>query len=612
MLDYVMPYKNLTGQERVLDPTCGSGIFLVGAFRRLVHFWQSQNGWEQPTVAKLKQILKQSIFGVELQEEAVHLTAFSLALAVCDALQPNVIWRELRFDKLVGNTLQIADFSEWLKSSQRNANQNGFSVVVGNPPFMSKLNDAAKQFRVEQKRSVAIPDLQMAYFIIEQSVSLLKDEGRLCLIQPHGFLYNGKARPFKKTFLAANCVDAILDFTSIRKLYDGADPKTVAVLCTKRKAEADHRILHLTFRRTFSVKERIAFELDHYDRHVVTQEIAQEYPWTWRANLLGGGRLVNLAARMDVMPKFGDFIAENKWDYGEGYIAALTGKREPAPWLTGQPLLPTEALTDAGIDDTRIKVVTSKRFGAPRSAKRFTGPVVMIRENETLPCAYRRSGFLAYKDKIVGIHADKSDEVKLEQFYRTFVANRDVLRAFCMLFGTQAMLGKSTAILKRDLDVLPWPDSSVSWKLSWWEKRLCDDVIEYAGDFIRLGQNSRLLKDQVTTKSLRGFSDVFVKMLGSVYTNLRVSESGLLDGLAFQAFCFGETADLAWPADWSKQLQKIIYQDHGDALRTVRILRFYESNAIILVKPDRLRYWIPSTAIRDADETLVDLQRQGY
>jgi hypothetical protein len=101
-------------------------------------------------------------------------------------------------------------------------------------------------------------------------------------------------------------------------------------------------------------------------------------------------------------------------------------------------------------------------------------------------------------------------------------------------------------------------------------------------------------------------------MLGSVYTNLRVSESGFLDGLAFQAFCFGETTDLTWPADWSKQLQEIIYQDHGDALRTVRILRFYERNTIILVKPDRLRYWIPSTAIRDADETLVDLQRQGY
>ena len=80
---------------------------LSGAFRRLVHFWLSRRGWEQPTVTNLKDILKHSIFGIELQEEAVHLTAFSLVLAICDALQPNVIWRELRFDKSVGTNLQM-------------------------------------------------------------------------------------------------------------------------------------------------------------------------------------------------------------------------------------------------------------------------------------------------------------------------------------------------------------------------------------------------------------------------------------------------------------------------------------------------------------------------
>ena len=104
---------------------------------------------------------------------------------------------------------------------------------------------------------------------------------------------------------------------------------------------------HLTFRRTFSIKERIAFELDHYDRHLVPQETAEKHPWVWRVNLLGGGRLQDLAARMDAMPKLRKFVETQKWDYGEGFIAATTGKREPAPWLTGKPFLPTEALTDS-------------------------------------------------------------------------------------------------------------------------------------------------------------------------------------------------------------------------------------------------------------------------
>ncbi len=152
MLDYAMPYQSLCGTERILDPTCGSGIFLVGAFRRLVQFWQSQRNWERPTVAVLKRILRESIFGIEVQEEALHLTAFSLALAVCDALQPSVIWRELRFDKLRTKSARV-DFSEWLEQHASGSDDERFSTVVGNPPFLSKLNRAAKEYRLAQKRA---------------------------------------------------------------------------------------------------------------------------------------------------------------------------------------------------------------------------------------------------------------------------------------------------------------------------------------------------------------------------------------------------------------------------------------------------------------------------
>jgi len=236
----------------------------------------------------------------------------------------------------------------------------------------------------------------------------------------------------------------------------------------------------------------------------------------------------------------------------------------------------------------------------------------MIRENESLPCAFRRRGFLAYKAKIMGIHADESDEEKLEHFYRMFVANRNVFRAFCLLFGTQALLGKSTAILKRDLDVLPWPRDGVSWDLSSWEKILCAELVDYMADYVRLGQNSELLKTQVRSTEFRRYSETFCSLLGSVYGNIRPNRSGIFGGLAYQAFCFGDTATLDWPGDWAETLQELVFAKHGDALRTVRILRFYEGNTIIMVKPDRLRYWIPSTAIRDADESLVDLQGQGY
>jgi len=76
-----------------------------------------------------------------------------------------------------------------------------------------------------------------------------------------------------------------------------------------------------------------------------------------------------------------------------------------------------------------------------------------------------------------------------------------------------------------------------------------NDVVNFTSEFVRLGQNSRLLSEQVTPDVLTSFSKVFVEMLGSVYENLQIGAGGLLDGLAFQAFYLGDRSEVDWPSD---------------------------------------------------------------
>jgi len=619
LLDYALPYSRMCGDEIVLDPTCGSGVFLVGAFRRLIHHWRSLNGWRRPDVPRLRRILKGSIFGAELQGEAVDLTAFSLALAVCDALKPKVIWRELKFDKLVDSNLFAGDFfkvADLLRSRMEHPSRGkGCDLVIGNPPFLSELSEAAATANREaEKTRGSLPDQQMAYLIAENSMSLLNQSGRLCLIQPAGFLYNEKVAGFRKAFMIAHQLERVLDFTSVRRLYDGADPKTVAVVAAKQPPKAGHRIAHLTFRRTLSVQERLWFELDHYDKHTILQQAAEEQRWVWRANLLGGGRLQQLAKRLGEMPTLEEFVKKKRWEegYGEGFIAAKAGNREPAPWLTGKPLLPTRALTSRGIDESKISVVRDKLFRSAYTEARFSPPLVLIKENESLPCAFWDKGFLAYRAKIVGIHTDPVSRDDLRRFFQVFCGNREAIRAFCALFGTQALVGRSTPILKRDLDVLPWPENG-DWELAPWERALCEDVVKFMCEYVRRGQNSALLRNAAKPKDLETYAKQFCGMLGSVYDNLRELSPPLYrNGLIEQAFCFGQRPEIAWPAQWESDLRDLVYVKQGESLRTARVLRFYTGNVIVIVKPDRLRYWIRSTAIRDADETLVDLRKQGY
>ena len=626
LLDYAMPYEKLSGEERVLDPACGSGIFLVGAFKRLINVWRSHNDWRRPDVDMLKRILKQSIFGIEVDTTAIHLTAFSMCLAICDALQPNVIREELKFDKLSGSNLLKADFFNVLLDFYQGKPtifQEGFDVIIGNPPFESQLLapgvqiDRAAQ-RQDKKRG-ALPDKQSAYLFLEQSFSILCSAGQVCLIQPSGLLYNRKAQDFRTYLFGKYRVDTVLDFVSIRKLYEGSDAKTIALLAQASEPSNDHRITHLTFRRTVSVKEHICFELDHYDRQHVSQKQVEEHPYIWRSNLLGGGRLFNIAQRLQSMRKLGKYIKQKEWDYGEGFIIGREiekegkVKRTPAPFLTGRPFLPTKAFTDIGVDETQITTVEETLFHTAYTESRYSPPLILIKKIDSLPIIFWDKNFIAYNHSIVGIPAPTNQTSELREFYNTISGYHEFYRFFCTLNGT-SLVGKATALLKDDIDNLPYPEDLNELSFSFWEKALCEDILKYMTDYIRRGQNSKLLETPANIDDLNVYSDMFIRMLKSVYDNLQASDPIFLNGLTCQPFYFGERPNFSWlSAQPQDELRKLIYDDKNHAhLRTIRVLRLYSENVLLLIKPDRLRYWIRSTAVRDADETIIDLRRWGY
>lgn len=618
LLDYAMPYEKLTGHERILDPACGSGIFLVGAFKRLVNVWRKENNWQRPDVDTLKRILKESIFGIEVDTNAIHLTAFSMSLAICDALQSHVIWEELKFDKLRESNLLEADFFRVLQDCREGKPtilQEGFDVVVGNPPFESDLSAAGEEIngnaqREDSKRG-SLPDNQSAYLFLEQTFLILRASGTVCLIQPHGLLYNSYARKFQTTIFQKHKILTILDFVSIRKLYEGADAKTIAVLAQPVQPLDGHQITHQTFRRTVSVKEHICFELDHYDWHLVLQKQAMECPYVWRSNLLGGGRLFDISKRFLGMRSLGKYVKQQHWNYGNGFIVGNGSK--PAPFLTGKDFLPAEALDERGIDENRIRRLTETGFERPRSQILFTPPLILIKKVDFLPTVYWDKRYLTYGYRIVGVHSPPSEASDLLKLCDALSLHHEFYKFSCALNG-MSLLGTATAISKDDIDKLPYPDDLNELTLSFWEKALCEDTLTYITDYIRLGQNSDLLTKAVDANKLRTYSDMFIQMLKSVYNNLQASKPIFRFGLACQPFYFGEPPDLSWLSDEDDLgLQKLIYSEEKHSyLRTIRVLRFYSENYLLLIKPDRLRYWIRSTAIRDADETIVDLSRQGY
>ena len=653
LIDEQMPLRDSHKIDfKVLDPACGSGVFLVAAFRRMIHWWRIRNNWKKPdakNLEELKKILKNNIFGVDKHEEAVRLTFFSLSLALLDELSPKVIWEHLKFDNLLESNLISEDF---FKLTNDNFFQSGFELVIGNPPFEPKLTtpDAEKIEKEKRKERPKLPSNQIALLFLDEAMNLCKAGACLCLIMPSGpFLYNNNSVKFRKYFLSSYYVPQIIDFTFLSGVLFQSANVAVAVVFAKKQEPIKKELLHVTVRRTKPAKEKLYFELDYYDFHKISYHDALENRLIWKSNLLGGGRLKHLMERFAPLRSLGNFLKKAKtndgWAIGEGFkvckkkeeldelvelkenteklsqkekekLNKLETKYKKADYLTGKNTLPTEALTEKGIDETRIHILEEEYFERNRERNKliFKGPHLLIKEKVTkdsIPVAFRYDD-LSFRRDIIGIHTPENQIDDLLKIEKRIKNNRTYL-FYVAGFSGRYMVGRATSILKEDIEALPYPRDEIQLELSEIEQILVDDVLDYMLDFRRKGENS-IAEKHVSDKQLKQYSEIYCKVLNSVYKEFKPYKHWETDSFICFQFYYRDTPQIKEDSlnELEAALHELIQKKYNTNLRIVRMLRMYENNTIYLIKPKQTRYWLRSVAIRDADETFADLVAQGY
>jgi len=190
--DYIVDYivKNTVGKLcenktpkdisklKILDPACGSGSFLLGAYTYLLNYhrdwyvendtkkytkqiYQGRGGLWFLTITEKKKILLNNIFGVDIDSSAVEVTKLSLLLKVLEGeSQETLPYRERALPDLgnnikCGNSLIGTDFFgnpdidssddelqqkinafDWKEQFPEIFKQGGFDTVIGNPPYI--------------------------------------------------------------------------------------------------------------------------------------------------------------------------------------------------------------------------------------------------------------------------------------------------------------------------------------------------------------------------------------------------------------------------------------------------------------------------------------------
>ncbi|MDE0879622.1 MAG: N-6 DNA methylase, partial [Sphingomonas bacterium] len=162
--------------EVILDPACGSGIFLVESYKRLVNHWRSRNDWARPGVDVLRDLIGR-VRGVDRDHGAVELAAFSLCLALCDELEPEEIRRSDKlFPDLIDRTIVTSCF---FSLQQSGGLPKSVGLVIGNPPFDSDLKTAGAKIAgaLYEEKHGTLPDKQVAFLFLHEGVKLLAPGG---------------------------------------------------------------------------------------------------------------------------------------------------------------------------------------------------------------------------------------------------------------------------------------------------------------------------------------------------------------------------------------------------------------------------------------------------
>jgi len=612
MIDEMISLDDPSVNFKVIDPSCGSGIFLVGTFKRLVQRWMIANDLKIPSVKVLKSLIINNIFGVDEKEEAVEVAKFSLSLALCDILAPEIIWNELHFDDL---------------------SKTGIDLVIGNPPFMSDKIISKKIEEIENKNSKnrpKLPDDNLAYLFLEQSFKLLKEDALIAMVQPSGFLYNNKVEPFRKYLLKNFNLRQVIDFTGLNKLYNGSkkdNKSTVSVATSVICFENNNpkidtsEVLHLTIRQTFESKEKLYFDLSYYDFHWINYNEAIENKYIWKCNLVGGNRVVDIINRLNQYTKFNDLLENkqkiNNWIYSTGFI--LGNKKNPAPHLHNSLALqtsPSNALNENGIDWNKTYTIKEDSFYRPMVEGLFKSPLIVIRKTlnkNTMLIDYSEKN-ISFSDSFIGISSPLEDKDKLKDIVNKF---KEFSREFIFyIVATSAKVGvdKATVLYKNDIDNLPYPESIEEIKLSTIEQYFANDTIDYMLDWINGKQNLPIFKN-VVNKQLKEYQSIYCDLLNTIYDKYKPLKILQTEQFIIMLFYYKNIPDnylLNNDNLDETDIESLINNKIGKNVNITRVFKYYDKDLIYIIKPKQYRYWLKSIAVKDADDTFADLVDMRY
>lgn len=347
VLDQVLPWHGTEWDLKIIDPACGSGIFLVKAFQRLVHRWKHANPAEVMRAETLRRLLERNIFGVDKDPHAVRVACFSLYLAMCDEIEPRHYWTQVVFPSMRDRRLVCSDFfEEGRYGFDTTSDAAGYDLVIGNAPWGDGvITDAAREWAADQAHAWAIPNKDIGGLFLAKGAQLIGPTGRLALIQSaNSILFNisPRARAFRRQLFARHRVDTIFNLSALRfRIFKrkthttrtSAAPVCVLMLRRDRPTEGD-QIHYISPKHVRPVVDEFTIVIEPGDLRTLSAADAGGDGQVWSKLMWGHARDMQLVQRLQSYPSLASLKGSHRIESQQG-ITFGDGTRA-APHLEGR------------------------------------------------------------------------------------------------------------------------------------------------------------------------------------------------------------------------------------------------------------------------------------
>ena len=382
---------------KVLDPSCGSGIFLVETLRKIIEQFQLNNPAyiDNPDQYKeqLKRLASDNIFGIDKDQSAVNVAIFSIYLTLLDYQEPSDI-ETFKFPILNNRNFFSEDFFNTEAKFNTQLRNISFEFILGNPPwkrgkgekkplFDQYINERKKLEKGRYPNEIEISNSEIAQAFILRVSDFSSQKTKVGFIATSKVLYNLNAKGFRQYLLDQFIINKVFELAPVRKeVFDKSNDKatTPAVVLFYQFAfsgSIDENIIeHITLKPSKFFSLFKVFTIQRGDYKTVVQSKLKEFDYLWKILLYGNYQDFNFINRLKCnYSKISDLVY-----HGDDYIIKQGIKRKD-----GNKKIDVSSLVGYSFID-----LSKKQLG-----QFHISPNLKKWENNSVGYVYRENGIIA-------------------------------------------------------------------------------------------------------------------------------------------------------------------------------------------------------------------------